>query len=181
MPLVKKKLTSPNLTAGNIRKGINIDGVTGTYHANILPENIKKNVVIGDVTGKLPLLNPGNLWVYQDKSTPQTTAIGKSETGRIGVIVSTEGTFRVRYAVGGNYDGWTASQVYVNGVAVGTYRNVYNIGNALTQYTEDFSLNANDQVSVYYWIDRTKTGSSPSIAYLRDFALGVTDATFTNY
>lgn len=122
-----------NLIAGNIRTGITVGGVPGTFSGSISP-------------GSGPLFRRAN-YANVNSSTPYEV---------VGIVFNVPGTIRI------SFDLYTSStnaraQIYKNGVAFGTLRS--SSSSTPTTYVQDITFVAGDKISVYLWA----LGSSASI------------------
>lgn len=122
-----------NLIAGNIRTGITVGGVPGTFTGSISP-------------GSGPIFRRTN-YVSSNSSTPYEAA---------GIVFNLPGTIRI------SFDLYTSStnaraQIYKNGVPFGTLRS--SSSSTPTTYVQDITFVAGDKISVYLWA----VGSSASI------------------
>ncbi|MDN8591878.1 phage tail protein [Paenibacillus sp. 11B] len=122
-----------NLIAGNIRTGITVGGVPGTFTGSISP-------------GSGPIFRRTN-YASSNSSTPYEV---------VGIVFNLPGTIRI------SFDLYTSStnaraQIYKNGVAFGTLRS--SSSSTPTTYVQDITFVAGDKISVYLWA----IGSSASI------------------
>ncbi|MDN8590922.1 phage tail protein [Paenibacillus sp. 11B] len=122
-----------NLAAGNIRSGVSVGGVPGTFTGSIS-------------AGSGPIFRRTN-YANNNSSTPYEV---------VGIVFNLPGTIRI------SFDLYTSStnaraQIYKNGVAFGTLRS--SSSSTPTTYVQDITFIAGDKISVYLWA----LGSSASI------------------
>jgi hypothetical protein len=116
-----------DLAAANIKKDINIFGVTGTFTC---------------------MLEAGDFAIGSATTTQEWDAsavlIKKKE-----IKMLTGGIIRVSFTLynGGSVGGKASGQIYINDIAVGTLREIYT--STVTTFTEDFSVVENDLVQLY--------------------------------
>lgn len=175
------------VTANDVRKtktfGTENGVVQGTLDlSNLIASNIKKGVTIDGVTGTLPnvVTTPGNLYIFSDFTTYsisyKSNQIVASEFTTIKSFAwnGENGSLRIRILLAHSYAEWSYFKIYKNGVAVGIERRPANdsadystIGVA---YVEDFSVTKGDIIEV-----RARTGGT---AYLKAFSFGVSNNPF---
>lgn len=165
--VIQGSLDLTNLTSGNLRAGVTIDGVTGdsnvvnTSNGDAVESDIlsgKKAYVDGAlVTGSYvpPALTPGTNVVgtsgggtyhgYQMEGWSEAYAKKLSE-----VRILVGGTLRFSFDLYNTYATMPVwARLYKNGVAVGTARN--STTQTPTTFTEDLSVNAGDLISIMAW------------------------------
>ncbi|PKL00076.1 MAG: hypothetical protein CVV56_08150 [Tenericutes bacterium HGW-Tenericutes-1] len=128
--VIQGTLDLTNLTAGNIKKDIVIDGITGT----LVP---------------FPNLTSGS---YPFAISDTDDASGSTSYGLIKSIrVKTGGTVTVSFSAWRSYNGMSSfARVYINGIARGIERSVpYSTA---TTWTEDFNVNAGDYIQIYGYV-----------------------------
>lgn len=126
--VVPGTLDLTNLIAGNIKKGITVGGINGTYIDNSITAG--NNLVIDS--------GEGESVAEQYPAMKKVREIKISRTGTVRVKFDIEAPLETKITYG---------QIYKNGVAVGILRTVSLV--AFTTFTEDFTVNANDLIQLY--------------------------------
>lgn len=164
-----------DLVAGNIKSGVNIFGVAGTFTSdatavagNIL--NGKTAYVNGSkITGTFPVYTAGtHIIAYSDKIK---SSYGSSYQKVKEITIKSAGVYRIYFTLKNTIYFEVYGRIYKNGVAYGTQRSIIPpFGEIVGQeFTQDLSFAANDLVQIYV---RT---NGDSYAYVTNFRIGVSE------
>jgi hypothetical protein len=153
-----------DLVAGNIKSGVNIFGVTGTY-----------NQIVTSASDTIQASYDSVISTYS--LTPQK---------RVEFRIMYPGTVRVSFDIVGGYFmidvsaffTYPYARVYKNGVAVGTTRT--HTGGGYITFTEDFTVVPNDLVQIYFWTDNAGDDSTMKCCRLK-YTLPISTPTVVTY
>lgn len=119
-----------NLSAGNIKNGVIINGITGTYQQ-------VSNVNAGD-----------DMLLYNNDM--MRNHLGQAWYKLYDVQVLLSGTYRIAFDLATSYTtGMAYCTIYKNGVAYGTPRTTNTQWGATTTFTEDLSFSAGDNIQLW--------------------------------
>jgi hypothetical protein len=144
-------ITDADFVDSNIKNGINIFGKVGSYVST--PFN--------------PLVAGSDTIIISNSTVVSSSAISWSLI-RGGWICQFSGTVRVSFDLSADFTHTGYGRIYKNGVAVGTVR-TSNTGAQMTTFTEDITVNANDELQFYGYID-----TSPAQVHIANIKMGIT-------
>lgn len=159
------------VTANDVRNTVTFGTESGVIQgglnlSNLIPSNIKKDVVIDGKTGTLIGITAGDQVLVSILPTwaapPLTTFADSTPTKFLnGIQMYVGGTFRVKATVNGaNYSGEHHKyQFYKNGVAFGSVFDFTADGNSKHTISQDFTCNVGDVITLYGWYIQTGSGS----------------------
>ena len=137
-------ITDADFVAGNIKNGVGILGLTGSYP--------KVNITAGD-----------NVFYYRTGDTGSTnnSIYSKYRDVKVGLA----GTYRIKFDLATASAGTTVyGRIYVNDSAVGTERSTTSA--SYTTYSEDITVSAGDNIQLYF-----KTSNMGVNCLFRNFLL----------
>ncbi|MCI1615970.1 MAG: hypothetical protein LKH86_24710, partial [Heyndrickxia oleronia] len=141
---------------------------------NLIAPNIKKGVNIFDVIGSFVEVQPGDAIVFSAINNASTSS--KSMVKVKEIIVSVGRVYRVSFDLNST-NGYTAyAQIYVNGTPRGTLRQTNSSSDV--KFTEDIELQDNDALQIYARI--SGSSYSANVANVNDLKIGVDVGSFQN-
>lgn len=141
---------------------------------NMIPSNIKSGVNIGGVVGTFSSIMPGTTLMYQEQyaNSPRESTL----TQYTKVRISLGGKYRFGHGVRASTEsGRVYTNIYVNGVAKGVARFTDSTSSVI-YYTDDIDINPGDVISVGAYIGGSRNAP---YAYLESITVQMTALTFT--
>jgi hypothetical protein len=131
-----------NLVAGNIKNGINIFGVSGSYSE--IPEGVAGDIEVRQIpfSASWPSFRSES-WAPYPGSYPDPAST------QYRLTFKKSGIYRIKFGLGGAAGYTTKARIHKNGIAYGVER-TYTDGSS-ANYTEDLSFNKDDYMELYVW------------------------------
>lgn len=138
---------TPGAASKTIPAGYHNGSGTVSGDADLIAANIKSGINIFGVNGNLVPIAAGNNLIHSNVGEQTTGSL--SFTKLKSTVVAEGGTYRISFDLRNQSGmGYTVGgRIYVNGISRGTLRT--NASAGYITYTEDITLNANDEVQIY--------------------------------
>ncbi|MGE8037823.1 hypothetical protein [Lysinibacillus sp. NPDC093692] len=168
---------SGNAVANDIRKGktatSDIGDITGSLDLSQLTAgNIRKGVTIDGVQGTVVPLGAGDFYVYK---YPAAYNVWQTKFTKImGCRVAVGSTYRVRFNIWASSNNTCRGKIYVNGVPIGIERSVYD--RTASYFTEDITVKDGDLIEIWAMQDN----NTEYYSSVQSFDLGITTLGFTD-